>query len=83
MAVSENHRHLPEELDPSLYTLSKDEADFFKQLTKIDDDEKLKEHIFAVQREAFEASTMSCTSTLMNARDPPILVISVSVHPRV
>ena len=44
-------------LDPSLYSLRENESVFLKQLTKIDDDEKLKEHILAVQREAFEVMT--------------------------
>lgn len=40
-------------LDPSLYSLKGDELESFKQLTGIGDDEELKEHILAVQREAF------------------------------
>ena len=40
-------------LDPSLYALGDDERDFLKQLTGIEDDGDLKEHILAVQRDAF------------------------------
>jgi hypothetical protein len=42
------------ESDPSLYSINEDESAFFKQLTNIDDDEKLKEHIIAIQRESLQ-----------------------------
>lgn len=41
-------------LDPTLYNPSPVEVEFFKQQTGIKDDEKLKEHILAVQKEAWE-----------------------------
>ena len=46
-------------LDPSLYSLKDSESAFLKQSTKITDDEELREHVLAVQREAFEASEQS------------------------
>jgi hypothetical protein len=44
----------PPRLDPSLYELNEEQSKFYKQLTKIEDDEELKQHILAVQREAYE-----------------------------
>jgi hypothetical protein len=43
-------------LDTSLYSLSTEEAAFFKAQTGIDDDEDLKKHILDVQAKAYEAS---------------------------
>lgn len=51
-----NHRKYPSQLDSSLYNLKDDELDFYKQSTGIDDDEKLKEHIIAVQAEAYKVN---------------------------
>jgi len=47
-------------LDPSLYELNEDQSKFYKHLTKIVDDEELKQHILAVQREAFEIHPYPC-----------------------
>ena len=41
-------------LDPNLYELNEEQSKFYKQLTGIDDDEEMKQHILAVQREAYE-----------------------------
>ncbi|KAI0059928.1 hypothetical protein BV25DRAFT_1828338 [Artomyces pyxidatus] len=40
-------------LDPSLLNLKDEERDFFKAITGIKDDEELREHILAVQKEAY------------------------------
>lgn len=45
-----------EALDPSLYAPSPEEVAFLKSQTGIQDDEELKQHILAVQREAWEVS---------------------------
>lgn len=45
-----------EALDPSLYAPSPEEVAFLKSQTGIQDDEELKHHILAVQREAWEVS---------------------------
>lgn len=58
MSDSKKPRELS--LDPSLYVLKDDEKDFLKQLTRIEDDEDLKEHILAVQREAFAVYPYPC-----------------------
>ncbi len=42
-------------LDTSLYTLTEDEAAFFKVETGIQDDVQLKNHILFIQEEAYEA----------------------------
>jgi len=52
--------HFNLELDPNLYNLQDDEKTFLKELTKIDDEGKLKEHVFGVQREAFEVHPYPC-----------------------
>jgi hypothetical protein len=49
------------ELDPTLYALEDDERTFIKQLTKIEDDEELKNHILTVQREAFAVRIRTST----------------------
>jgi hypothetical protein len=43
-------------VDTSFYSLSTEEAAFFKAQTGIDDDEDLKKHILEVQAKAYEAS---------------------------
>lgn len=48
------HHVLPDKLDPSLYKLRDDEKAFYQAATGINDDEELKEHIIAVQTEAYE-----------------------------
>lgn len=42
-----------QELDSSLYKISESSAAFLKKLTAIEDEEELKQHILAVQGEAF------------------------------
>ena len=42
------------QLDESLYKLGGDQAEFFKQQTRIVDDEDLKRHVLAVQKEAYD-----------------------------
>ena len=42
-------------VDESLYSLTSEEAVFFKSQTGIDDDETLKQHILAIQKKAYEA----------------------------
>ena len=42
--------------DPSLYNPEPHEVEFFKSQTGIEDDEELKEHVIAVQKEAWEVS---------------------------
>lgn len=41
-------------VDPSLYALAGDDLRFFKAQTGIEDDEELKEHVLAVQKEAYQ-----------------------------
>jgi len=47
-------------LDPTLYNLKDDEKAFFKQLTGIKDEDKLKEHALNIQREAFAIHPYPC-----------------------
>ncbi|KAG2737260.1 hypothetical protein P692DRAFT_20842489, partial [Suillus brevipes Sb2] len=46
-----------------LYSLSSEEAAFFKAQTNIDDDEDLKRHILEVQAKAYKASRSWWTSS--------------------
>jgi hypothetical protein len=46
-------------LDPNLYRLNQEELALLKQLTKINDEDRLKEHVMGIQREAFEVSSSS------------------------
>ena len=48
--------------DTSLYSLSSDEAAFFKTQIGIDNDEDLKRHILEVQAKAYKASHSNRTS---------------------
>ncbi|KAK0480788.1 hypothetical protein IW261DRAFT_1474583 [Armillaria novae-zelandiae] len=48
------------QLDPTLYALAEDEAAFFKAQTGIEDDVALKNHIFAVQEEAYKVHPYRC-----------------------
>ena len=41
------------ELDPSLYAPSREEIDFLKSQTKIEDEEELKQHVLAIQKEGW------------------------------
>lgn len=45
-------------LDDSLYAPDEEEKNFMKETTGIQDDEKLKQHIIAVQSKAFAVSAM-------------------------
>ncbi|KAH7884443.1 hypothetical protein F5I97DRAFT_1937881 [Phlebopus sp. FC_14] len=47
-------------LDPSLYTLSPEEATFFKGVTGIHDDEALKAHILKAQERAYKVAPYPC-----------------------
>ena len=40
-------------LDPSLYSPTSEEVAFLQMQTGIEDEEELKQHVFAVQREAW------------------------------
>ena len=42
-------------LDEGVYSLTSENATFFKSQTGIDDDETLKQHILAIQKKAYEA----------------------------
>ena len=61
MSIANNSNHpgpnssrLPAfELDPSLYNPTPEEVKFLKSQTKIEDDEELKQHVLAVQKEAW------------------------------
>ena len=44
-------------LDPSLYNPQPHEVEFFKAQTGIQDDEELKAHVIAVQKEAWDVSS--------------------------
>lgn len=43
-------------IDPVKYSLSPEEAEFFKATTGINDDEALKAHILSVQEKAYKVS---------------------------
>ena len=45
-------------LDPSLYNPEPHEIEFFKAQTGIEDDGALKEHVIAVQKEAWEVTSI-------------------------
>ena len=45
------HKH---PLDPAFYSLTEEEVGFYKAQTGIQDDDALKEHILAVQKDAYE-----------------------------
>ncbi|KDR76358.1 hypothetical protein GALMADRAFT_479239 [Galerina marginata CBS 339.88] len=47
-------------LDATLYSLDAEERDFFQQLTDIQDEETLREHIIAVQTKAYEIYGYPC-----------------------
>ena len=47
---------LKPELDTSFYSLEGEELEFFRKLTGITDEEKLKAHIVSVQVKAYQAS---------------------------
>ena len=44
------------QLDPTLYNPSADEVAFLKKWTGLDDDEQVKQHVIAVQKEAWDVS---------------------------
>lgn len=45
-------------IDPALFKLTPDELAFLKAQTGIQDDDKLKEHVLAVQAEAWKVSCL-------------------------
>ncbi|KAI6114468.1 hypothetical protein F5141DRAFT_1187972 [Pisolithus sp. B1] len=47
-------------LDPSTYSLTPDETEFFKAVTGIDDDEKLRAHILIAQEKAYKVAPYPC-----------------------
>ncbi|KAL5521597.1 hypothetical protein ACEPAF_2345 [Sanghuangporus sanghuang] len=47
-------------LDPSLYKLSREEIDFMKGQTGIEDEEELKQHVISVQKEAWDVVNYKC-----------------------
>jgi len=47
-------------LDPTLYSLTDEAKTFLKQLTRIENDDELKEHILNVQHEAFQIFPYPC-----------------------
>ena len=53
-------------LDPNFYFLTAKETEFYKAQTGIQDDEKLKEHIFAVQRDAYEVRPFPLSQLYLN-----------------
>jgi hypothetical protein len=70
-------RREPRELDETLYNLDADETVFFKQQTKIDSDAELKQHIVAVQREAYSVLSSSPRTpcpVLIPTTGPPVPV---------
>jgi hypothetical protein len=50
-------------LDPSVLSLSEEEADFFKSQTKIVGDEELRNHIIDVQKKAYAVYPYRCIQT--------------------
>lgn len=48
------------ELDPNLYSLEDDEKAFLKQLTRIENEAELKEHVLNIQKEAFAVHPYPC-----------------------
>ncbi|KAI6158852.1 hypothetical protein EDD17DRAFT_1618700 [Pisolithus thermaeus] len=46
--------------DPGIYSLTPDEAKFFKAVTGIDDDEKLRAHILLAQEKAYKVAPYPC-----------------------
>ncbi|KZV97531.1 hypothetical protein EXIGLDRAFT_607962 [Exidia glandulosa HHB12029] len=59
-AATERPAHYNLPIDPSVYSLQPDEAAFFKEQTGLHDDEVLKEHILAVQAEAYQVYPYPC-----------------------
>lgn len=49
-------------LDATLYSVSVEEAAFFKGLTGIESDENLKDHILKIQAEAYNVIELPITS---------------------
>lgn len=56
------------DLDPSLYHLDPDELEFFKVQTGIQDEEELKEHIIAIQAEAWKVRMVYINISLDKSR---------------
>lgn len=49
-------KHVEIALDSSLYAPTPEEVAFMKKWTNIEDEEELKEHVIAVQKEAWDVS---------------------------
>ena len=61
----EQYRPHAELLDDDFYHLGPEEAAFFKSWTGINDDEKLKQHILEVQRDAYQVGETVQSPTMM------------------
>ncbi|EJD05460.1 uncharacterized protein FOMMEDRAFT_165874, partial [Fomitiporia mediterranea MF3/22] len=56
-----NNKDIPGiELDPDLYDPSREEIDFLKSQTKIEDEDELKQHVLDVQKEAWSIVNYRC-----------------------
>jgi hypothetical protein len=51
-------------LDENMYSLKEEEIAFYKQQTGIQDDEELKQHVLAVQKEAYDVRQFLAGFTL-------------------
>lgn len=58
------HKDAVAPLDESLYKLEGAELDLYRSETGIQDEEKLKQHILAVQKKAYEVSVMILNYTM-------------------
>jgi len=65
-------------VDEGVYSLTSEEAMFFKSQTGIDDDETLKQHILAVQKKAHEARKHQKYSSMQTYTFNSSIVIPVS-----
>jgi hypothetical protein len=66
----------PFSLDPTLLTLTDEEAAFFKKLTGIEDDEDLRAHILQIQADAYSVYPYPCIRLFWFAR------LKMSKHPK-
>ncbi|EPS99795.1 hypothetical protein FOMPIDRAFT_1163729 [Fomitopsis schrenkii] len=69
------HAALHAPLDDKLYRLDAEETAFYKAKTGIDDDDKLKEHIVQVQRDAYQVYPYMCILWFTFAR------VKIARHP--
>ncbi|KAG1762321.1 hypothetical protein EV702DRAFT_1229223 [Suillus placidus] len=65
-------------VDTSFYSLSSEEATFFKAQTGIDDDEDLKKHILEVQAKAYKVAPYPCIHTFVFLRNRTFLRLNLS-----